>query len=136
MKRVKSAIDIRFSVIIWLAVLILIVSPMLVPEDNIVVFLCTLPIIAFLLWMYFYSWYELRDEYLYCVCGPFREKIVYDKIESLRLTTNLLSSMALSSKRIEIRQHGKGYITGTTMISPKDRETFLEELKKRCVNLQ
>jgi hypothetical protein len=47
----------------------------------------------------------------------------------------LLSSMALSSRRIEIRQHGKGYLTGTTMISPVNREEFLRELVRRCPNL-
>lgn len=136
LERVKSTIDIWFRILIWLTVIILIIPAILVPEGNVYVLLCILPIIAFLLWIYFNSWYELRDEYLYCVCGPFREKIAYDKIKSARLATNLLSSMALSSKRIEIRQHGKGYFAGTTMISPKNREAFLEELKKRCYNLE
>jgi hypothetical protein len=58
------------------------------------------------------------------------------QIRSLRLSENMLSSMALSRQRIEIRQHGKGYIMGTTMISPVEREWFLEELRQRCPNLE
>jgi hypothetical protein len=35
---------------------------------------------------------------------------------------------------IELR-HGKNYISGTTFISPVNREKFLAELKLRCPNL-
>jgi RNase P subunit RPR2 len=48
----------------------------------------------------------------------------------------MLSSMALSRKRIEIRQHDKNYISGTTMISPKNREEFYVQLKRKCKNLE
>ncbi len=136
MKRVKSEKDLWFSLILWSAALISVGTPLVMPEGKLVGFLCSVPVVAFLLWIYFDSWYELREEYLYCSCGPFKEKIYYDKIKSAVLTRNLLSSMALSSKRIEIRQHGKGYFSGTTMISPVDREAFLEELKRRCGRLE
>lgn len=86
--------------------------------------------------MYFSSYYEFRDDYLYCRSGPFVEKIVYDKIKSVKLSQNMLSSMALSWKRIEIRQHDKGYITGTTYVSPENREMFITELINCCKNIQ
>jgi hypothetical protein len=48
----------------------------------------------------------------------------------------MMSSMALFAKRIEIRQHGRGYFKGTTVISHVDREAFLQELVSRCHNLE
>ncbi|MPM14732.1 hypothetical protein SDC9_61096 [bioreactor metagenome] len=136
MKRVKSGKEFWFGLILWSAMLISIGTPLIMPEGKLTGFFCSVPVVAFLLWIYFDTWYEMREEYLYCSCGPFKEKIYYDKIKSVRLTRNLLSSMALSSKRIEIRQHGKGYFTGTTLISPVDREAFLGELKKHCGRLE
>lgn len=134
--RVKSAIDSWFAAIILGTVALLLVSVLVVPQEGrFKVSAAVLPVVAFLVWLVFGTYYELRDEYLFCRSGPFFERIPYDKIKSAKLTRNLLSSMALSSRRIEIRQHGKGYLTGTTMISPVNREEFLRELVRRCRNL-
>lgn len=86
---------------------------------------------AFLLWFLFGSYYELGTEYLYCRCGPFAEHIRYDDIISLRLCENTASSLAMSSKRIEICWYEEGCMT-ETMISPKNRKYFLACLKARC----
>jgi hypothetical protein len=32
-------------------------------------------------------------------------------------------------------KHGKNYFTGTTYVSPKDRDGFIAELKRRCRNI-
>lgn len=134
--RVKSAIDSWFAAIVLVTVALLLVSALVVPQEGrFKVLAAVLPVVAFLVWLVFGTYYELRDEYLFCRSGPFFERIPYDKIKSAKLTRNLLSSMALSSRRIEIRQHGKGYLTGTTMISPVNREEFLRELVRRCRNL-
>lgn len=134
--RVKSAIDLWFSVIFWITVAIVGASLFFVPKgERMIGFAVGIPMLGFLFWIYFGTYYEFREEYLYCRSGPFFEKIPYDRIKSVKLSRNLLSSMALSSKRIEIRQHDRGYITGTTYISPVNREEFLEELRSRCRNL-
>ena len=44
--------------------------------------------------------------------------------------------MAMTVNRIEIKEHDKGYIRGTTFIGPKDREEFFDELKRHCHNLE
>lgn len=135
--RVKSKIDIWIGIIIWGTVLIMLVSLVYVPQnEKIFGYAVVFPMITFMLWIYFGTYYEFREEYLYCRSGPFAEKIVYEKIKSVKLSQNLLSSMALSRKRIEIRQHGKGYITGTTYISPVNREAFMMELISRCKNTE
>ncbi len=104
-------------------------------DQPVVGYAIGLPVIVLLLWIYYGTYYELRDEYLYCRCGPFLEKITYPKIKSVKLSRNLLSSMALSLDRIEVKQHGKGFLLGTTYISPENREQFMSELISRCKNL-
>ena len=135
--RVKSKIDRWISILISSAVCVMLASMLVIPENERLIGYSVGSIsLAFILWIYFGTYYELREDYLYCRSGPFFEKIPYDKIKSVKLSNNLLSSMALSSKRIEIRQHGKGYFTGTTYISPIGREEFMAELMRRCKNLQ
>lgn len=84
----------------------------------------------------FYGYTELTDEYLVIRLGVFRQRIKYEKIKSIKLCKNWLSSMAMTSKRIEIKEHKKGYVFGTTYIGPKNREEFFYELKRRCYNLE
>lgn len=134
---VKSAIDWWFNLIFWGAIVLITVSLFFVPKnEKWIGYLVGIPMIIFMLSLYFGTYYELREDHLYCRSGPFFERIPYENIKSVRLSNNLLSSMALSSKRIEIRQHNKGYITGTTLISPVNREEFMQELISRCKNLE
>lgn len=135
--RIKSEVDLWFQLIVGTTIIIMIASSLLIPPDERwMMFIVTIPMTVFMLWLLLSTWYELRDDHLYCVSGPFREKIYYDKIKEVKLTENMLSSMALSRKRIEIRQHKKNYFMGTTMISPQNREEFYVQLKRRCKNLQ
>lgn len=133
--RVRSAVDSWLTVAVVATIAVLIASVVFLPGAAGPLGLAVTAVIGgFLLWLYFGTYYELRDEHLYCRSGPFVERIPYDRIKSLRLCRNLYSSMALSLDRIEIRQHGRGFVTGTTMISPVDRERFLEQLQARCRN--
>ena len=134
--RMKSKIDLWIKIAIWLSVvsctLIVIVLPQ---EERVIGYAICIPIILCILWIYFGTYYELREDHLYVKSGPFIGRIAYEKIKSIKFSRNLTSSMALSIDRIEIRQHGKGYITGTTYISPEEREEFMKELKSRCKKL-
>jgi hypothetical protein len=87
--------------------------------------------IAFMLWIWFGTYYEFKGDYFLARVGPFSERIPYKKITSARKFTGMVSSMALSSEMIELR-HGKNYITGTTYISPLDRDGFLVMLQVYC----
>jgi hypothetical protein len=135
--KVKSEVDLWFQLIVGTTIIIMIATSLFVPaNERWMMFIITIPMTIFMLSLLISTWYELRDDHLYCVSGPFREKIYYDKIKQVKLTENMLSSMALSRKRIEIRQHKKNYFMGTTMISPTNREEFYIQLKRRCRNLQ
>ncbi len=133
--RVNSKIDLWIAIILWGGILIMAGTVTSLHGQTIINYAIGLPVIALLLWIYFGTYYELRNEYLYCRCGPFSEKIPYPKIKSVKLSRNMLSSMALSLDRIEVKQHGKGYVIGTTFISPENREQFMNELISRCKNL-
>jgi uncharacterized membrane protein YdbT with pleckstrin-like domain len=133
--RVKSKIDFWVGILIWSVIVIMVGTMTKLNDQTAISYVIGLPLIALLLWIYFGKYYELRDEYLYCRCGPFTEKIEYLKIRSVKLSENMLSSMALSGDRIEIKQHGRGYLLGTTFISPENREQFMSELTSRCKNL-
>ncbi len=136
-ERVKVKIDLWISLLLWGSCLFFIGMGFTISKGEITIyFLSIIPMILLIIWILLGSYYELGEDLLYMRIGPFFWKIKYENIKSLRLTNNMLSSMALSIHRIEIIEHNKGFFRGTTMISPVNREEFLEELKRRCYNLE
>lgn len=93
--------------------------------------LLVIPVIVLTNWIWIETDYYLAETALVIRSGPFRETIAYDQIASVKPTTNLLSSMALSRQRLEIRQKNKNYWLGTTLISPVDREAFAAKLLQK-----
>lgn len=77
--------------------------------------------------------YTLLESQLLIRFGLFRHRINYQDIKSVNKTFNLLSSPALSLKRIEI-QYSKGI--GFTLISPNDIESFVKDLSIKCPHLR
>ncbi len=131
--RVKSKINLRIKVGVWLTIGMMLIVLTTIPQEEMIIGLGVgIPMIVLLLWIYFGSYFEFKETYLLCRMGPFFEKIEYEKIKSIKLSENMLSSMALSRERIEIKQHGKGFVLGTTYISPENREEFYNELKKEA----
>jgi len=136
-EKVKVKIDLWISLLLWGSNIFFIVIGFTIPVNEIWIYLLSIvPMVGLIVWILIGSYYILKEDLIYMRLGPFFWRIKYDNIKSLRLTTNWLSSMALSIYRIEIIEHNKGYFRGTTMISPVDREAFLEELKRRCYNLE
>ncbi len=134
--RVKAKIDLWISILVWVTMAIIGISILIIPsEQRTIAYVIGIPALVFVAWIYFKTYYEFKEDYLYCRSGPFFERILYDKIKSLKLSQNMASSMALSRERIEIRQHDKNYVMGTTFISPENREAFLQELASRCNRL-
>jgi hypothetical protein len=133
--RYPSAKSVGFGVLVWGVVILLAVAVIIIPaEFRFLTTIASLAGIGFMLWIWYGSYYEFRETYLLARMGPFYERIPYDRITSARPFRSMVSSMALSSAMIELR-HGKNYISGTTYISPVNREQFLAELRARCPNL-
>lgn len=134
--KIEAKRDVWISLGMLFVLAILMTSIVLVPnQERGILLIMTFPVVTFLAWLYFGTYYILTPTELICHSGPFKERIPYEKIKSLKLCENFMSSMALSRARIEIKQHHKSYITGTTYISPVDREAFLTNLIQRCPNL-
>lgn len=91
-------------------------------------FIILLFINLFFAYLWFGTYYIFRDSYLYVRCGPFRGRICYDKIIELKESHNPSSAAACSLNRIEIR-YGK---YDTALVSPKQRNEFINEIKARC----
>lgn len=125
-----------FAILVCGVILILIVATVLVSgQERWILLVGTALGTSLLLWIWFATFYEFKYEHLLLRMGPFFQRIPYPRITSARKFQGMMSSMALSSDMIELR-HGKNYITGTTYISPKDRDGFLAELKTRCQSLK
>ena len=135
--RVKVKIDLWVAIVLWLSNAIFVALAFVIPYTDLWVYVIfVFPILIFMLWILLGSYYELREDLLFMKIGPFFGRIKYENIKSLELKTNLLSSMALSIHRIEIKEHNKGYFMGTTQISPVNREDFIKELRQLCYNLE
>lgn len=136
--RYKAKADLWIKLMMW--VLTLMYIPIIAfakDSEEIVVFVITTIVMALIcLPLIYWSYYELREDYLFIRMSLFTAKIRYEKIKSLKLCSNWRSSMALGKERIEIKEHNKGFVRGTTYISPEDREVFYDELVRQCKNLE
>ncbi len=133
----KSRIDWWIGVLLWGVLLAMVPSFLLVEQQELIYVLFSFLVIALVILPFiFNTYYELKQDHLHIKVGFVKQRIYYENIKSLKLCTNLISSMALSSKRIEIKELKKDSVLGTTYISPIDRELFLNELKKHCYNIE
>lgn len=70
--------------------------------------------------------YTLLDDTLNIRCGILCYSIPLDKIENVKQSSSWLSGPALSLRRVCVTAGGKHYL-----VSPKNRDGFIEELIKR-----
>jgi hypothetical protein len=87
---------------------------------------CALPVAMFA-WIVLTTRYTLTDEALDIRCAFLRTSIPLASIRRLRPTRSPLSSTALSLDRIEVHHD-----TGMVMISPRERERFVQAIRARC----
>jgi hypothetical protein len=79
------------------------------------------------LWVMLQTHYTITATGLRIVSGPFRWNIPLHEIRSVAPTRNPLSSPALSLDRLRIEYESGKWI----MVSPRDKENFLRELRAR-----
>ena len=110
---------------VFLGIIVAVFIPLFKDQDLTSLYI-GVPVTGLLLWIWFTTYYVIERNSL-VVRSAFIHKIipVYE-IKSIRRTFNPLSSPALSLDRLEI-QYGNGKMV---LISPENREKFLEELKK------
>jgi hypothetical protein len=128
-----SKIDLWIQLLIWGTILVCVFPLWVVePNEQWIVLMILVPTALLMLLLLYNTYYVFEEEYLKCVVGFYAQKIRYENIKSLKKTRNFLSSAALSADRIEIKEKNKGYIMGTTYISPKNKDEFFEELRQYC----
>ncbi|CAN5358774.1 PH domain-containing protein [soil metagenome] len=71
--------------------------------------------------------YTLEDDHLAIRCGLIRKRIPYAQIKRIELSSSAMSAPALSLRRVKI-VHGRSF----QLVSPRDRDRFIEELSKRA----
>lgn len=142
-EKVPSRIDWWMHATVWLVTVVMVgLFVMMFGDTEVSLFfngvfaVIIFATILFLFSIYLATYYVLEDEYIFIRSGPLKKIIRYESIKSVKLSRNALSSMALSSNRIEIREYDKSYMKGTTLISPVNREEFFVELKRYCKNLE
>lgn len=87
-----------------------------------------------MLWIYYGTFYVLTESSLVLKCGPLKVEIPYGNIESIKATKSMLSSIALSTDKFKLKVRGKGL--SIVYISPLDKEKFVKELSRKCVDLK
>ena len=132
----KHKIDIWVGVLLYGSVLMFVPLFFVVSEDELLIMILSFVGMAIIILPFMYGYMEFKDDHLLIRMHVFRQKIYYDKIKSIRLCRNWLSSMAMTANRIEIKEYGKSFVRGTTYIGPVDREAVFEELKYYCRNLE
>ena len=130
-----SKIDLWIHALIW-GTIVISAIPILTISTNEITLVLTIfvPVIVVMMLLLYNTYYVFEENHLKCVVGGWTQKIYYNNIKSLKKTRNFLSSAALSADRIEIKERNKGFIRGTTYISPKNKDEFFEELVQYCPN--
>jgi len=70
--------------------------------------------------------YSLEADHLFIRCGFIRRRIPYSQIHRIEPSSNPLSAPALSLRRVKIA-YGRSF----QLVSPRERERFIEELGQR-----
>lgn len=119
-----------FSNIIYPLTMIFILIFALVNYKSPAAFIISLCILLFLLSMYCFTYYEFRENYLFCRSGILTARIYYKDISVLTICKSYSSSMALSLDRIRIVCRNKNIFLRTTYISPCNLLFFYDRLKR------
>jgi len=126
--RYHTGFGVSMAVILGVSLAPTLVFAVVLPEARIPM-LATVGGVALLMYvLYLTTHYTFGSAALHVRCGPFTVDIPFDGIRRAAPSSSLMSGYAMSLERIEIE-----YGTADTMlISPADREGFLDELQRRA----
>jgi hypothetical protein len=132
----RSRVDLIFAVlllfapVLGLAVLTSAATAAAHPGVHRLAVLLILVTLFFVLWVMFSTYYTLDAAALIVRSGPFRWTIPFGDIRSVSPTRDARSAPALSLERLRIEQRSGAVM----LISPRDTEGFLAELRNRGVS--
>ncbi len=73
--------------------------------------------------------YTLTEDRLIIQSGIFKQEVIYSQITHVKKSSNPSSAPALSLQRVEVTMKN-----GFKLISPNNREKFIEELSSKKIN--
>jgi|LGOV01.1.fsa_nt_gb hypothetical protein len=134
--RYEAKIDFWIKILFYLTIGLTTGPVFFMPSEEVIIYVViTLPINIFVLWMMWGTYLEFREEELYVKLGPIYSRVNYDNIKSISLNSSWSSSYAMTMKRVTIKVHSKTWIKGDLQVGPKERIEFVDELTRRCRNL-
>ncbi|MED4452425.1 PH domain-containing protein [Metabacillus fastidiosus] len=104
--------------------------------DLIVVFSILFITVGLIIWTTFFICYIFYDRYLFVKAGPFRSKIMYEDITKVKKTNDIFTGYRLLSSKEAIEIFYKTGKFGSVKISPREKQNFINELKKRCPHIE
>jgi len=127
--------ELWLMITVWFSIAILAfasILPLIKEGTNIIggiiFFLFSMGMAGFMAWIWWGIVYKLLETELFIRMGPLTKSISYDSITHVKPVRSWMSSMATSSRRVEIKYGKYDFVH----VSPLDQETFLNELKIRC----
>ncbi len=136
----RSKVDAFFvnvMVIVVLVIASVTIFPLFLEEfrddlaGSIILILVFLLVIGFLLWTCFSVQYIFHQDHLFIKGGPFKSRIPYEKIIKVAPTKAIFTGHRILSSRDAIEITNQTTVFGSIKISPKNKEAFISELKKR-----
>lgn len=126
----ESKKDLWLGLLIWIPMIVGTVAT-IIDGDGVVISIMVLSLILITV-IWFGTGYYIMSDTLEIKVGPFSSKIDIKEIKSIEDSRNPISSLALSLDRIKI-VYGNSRVV---LISPKEKELFIEELLKINENIK
>ena len=124
-----TGIDAVMMIIIAVSVLPVLAIPVFEPRARTPVLYVTSALVVLLFWyLYRTTYYVLQETQLVVRCGPIRVDVPYESLRRAAKSRSPMSGYAMSTHRIEV-EYGR---FESMLISPADRDAFLEELQRRA----
>ncbi|MFC5528882.1 PH domain-containing protein [Cohnella yongneupensis] len=139
----KSLKD-RFFIVLWTVTVLIINLCFLIPliffppQDQvelIIAILIDLLVTAFLIWIVSDIRYTFKQDHLFIKGGIFRSRIQYKDITKITRRPNIWVGYRILFSKDAIEVHYKTGLLGSVIISPTDKEIFINELKTRNTNI-
>lgn len=125
-----------FFIYLWTALILFINLVFFVPmlfddirfDEILIVCVFDFIISASLIWLAIDISYIIKDEYLLVKGGMFKSKILYKDITKITGSPNIWVGYRLLFSRDAIEIHYKTGLMGSVIISPENKQAFIEEL--------
>lgn len=125
-----------FFVYLWTALILFINLVFFVPmlfddirfDEILIVCVFDFIISTSLIWLAIDISYIIKDEYLLVKGGMFKSKILYKDITKITGSPNIWVGYRLLFSRDAIEIHYKTGLMGSVIISPENKQAFIEEL--------